>query len=196
MAYANQYPEYIKGLVLVDTICLPTSKPWTARLADVPVLGDWLVYLAGVPTLLKFARESCYDPDGNVVVRRMLDSFERNARENIRYFAAIRSTNTNCLGFVGTAEPVFRELCEKKCNDSSSSSNHFAIHLIWGKADRSIPYAHCLKLKGIAKEILGEGNGIVTETSFDEMPHNVFFPDAKPNECAACIREFVSRTFS
>ena len=126
------------------------------------------------------------------MVRQTLDTLERNARENPRYLAAIRSTNTHCLGFVGSAEPVFRELCEKK--HSSNNNINFDIHFIWGKVDQSVPYADCLKLQAIAKEILGEGNK-VTETSFDKMPHNVFFPDAKPDECAACIREFVVGAF-
>mmetsp|Transcript_26617 Transcript_26617/g.50230 ORF Transcript_26617/g.50230 Transcript_26617/m.50230 type:complete len:106 (-) Transcript_26617:223-540(-) len=54
MAYANQYPNHVKGLVLVDAVCLPASQPWTARLADVPILGDWLVYMAEVSTLVEF----------------------------------------------------------------------------------------------------------------------------------------------
>lgn len=180
MAYAAEYPQHIKGLVLVDSVCLPPTKPLAARLADLPVVGDLLVRFMGVNTLIKFARNSCHDPSK---VEPLLQALERNARENPRYFAAIRSTNANCLGFVGSAEPLFRECCRSA----------FPLHFIWGKADQSVPYDDCRKLQAIAREEMGKSN--VTELAFDDMPHNVFFPDAKPKECMESIHDFCIKAF-
>lgn len=168
----------MKGLVLVDSVCLPVSKPLAARVADLPLLGGIIVRNLGASTLNKFARSSMVDPDGNAEVKARLDLMSRNTLENPRFFAAVRSTNAQCLGFTGTAEPLYRKCAEAKV----------PIHLIWGKADTGVPYASCVKLNEIAKE----AGTTITEESFEDMPHNVFFPDGKPEECSKSICHFVS----
>ena len=62
------------------------------------------------------------------------------------------------------------------------------IQLIWGKEDRSVPYTQCCRLRGIAEEI----GTPVWETSFEGMPHNVFYPTARQQECSQAICEFGS----
>ena len=105
----------------------------------------------------------------------------RNVRENPRFFAACRSTSSHCKGFVGSAEDEFRAVCRAK----------IPMRLIWGKDDTSVPYTQCLALGAIAR---AEGAD-ASEVAFDGMPHNVFFEDAKPEECSRAICGFVAECF-
>ena len=161
-------------------MCLPASKPLAARIADLPVLGNLVVRALGRRTMVKFTRGACRDPDGDAV-RDFLERQARNVRENQRFFAACRSTSSHCKGFVGSAEDEFRAVCRAK----------IPMRLIWGKGDTSVPYAQCLALGDIAR---AEGAD-ASEVAFEGMPHNVFFEDAKPEECSRAICGFVAECF-
>ena len=67
IGYAARYPEHVKGLCLVDAVCLPALKPLAARIADLPVLGNLVVRALGRRTMVKFTRGACRDPDGDAV---------------------------------------------------------------------------------------------------------------------------------
>ena len=79
---------------------------------------------------------------------------------------------------MGSAEDEFRAVCRAK----------IPMRLIWGKGDTSVPYAQCLALGDIAR---AEGAD-ASEVAFEGMPHNVFFEDAKPEECSRAICGFVA----
>lgn len=180
IGYGAAYPDRVKGLVLIDAVCLPTAKPVAARIADAPIIGNWIVRNMGANAFLEFSKQSCNDPT-NPKTKNFLTKQERMTKENERYFAAVRSTNGNCAGMTGSAEPQFRECCSKG----------YPIHFIWGKKDASVPYSQCVKMRGIAEEL----GATALEESFDEMPHNVFFWDAKPEECSKSIQDFVCKAF-
>lgn len=182
IGYAAKHPEHVKGLCLIGPVCLPVSKPLAARIADLPIVGPLVVKLLGHSTMIEFSRNSCHNPDGVPAVQDFLEKLARNVRENERYFASIRSTNGKCKGFVGSAEQEFRQCCQSK----------IPLHLMWGKADASVPYSQCLALRKIAT---AEGlvEEVVSESSFEGMPHNIFFEDAKPEECSRSIRDFVAK---
>ena len=115
-----------------------------------------------------------------------------------RYFASIRSTNGNCAGFVAPSlEPEFRAVCAART----------PLLLVWGRADASVPYSHCQQLHAIAASAAdggqegsddgsNEGSGVVTswvrEVSFEGIPHNVFYPDARQKEVTEAILDFVT----
>lgn len=182
LAYAARYTQQVKGLVFVDAVCLPPTKPLTAHVADLPLIGNVLVRNLGSQTFVKFARKSCTpQADEYPGVKKFLEYASRNALENPRFFASIRSTNGNCLGFRGSAEHLFRKCCQSA----------IPMHFVWGKGDLSAPYQDCIKLRAIASELGME----TTETSFDNMPHNVFFADAKPKECSTSILSFVTNAY-
>jgi pimeloyl-ACP methyl ester carboxylesterase len=176
IGYAAQYPDNIAGLILMDSVSLPMKLSLAVRLVSLPIVGTFLVKNFGTQGFVHFAHQSLAKPDES---KDYLDKLQRNAFENPRFFAAVRSTMLHCKGFLGTtAEPEYRQCCEAK----------IPIHLIWGKQDKVCPYEFCCKLKAIAEDL-----GVpVSETSFEGMPHNIYFPDAKPEECAQSICEFVS----
>jgi len=180
IGYTAKCPDHVKGLVLIDAVCLPASKPLAAKVAELPYVGPIVVGLFGADTFLKFARASCTDP---ALLEDFFAKLERNVKENARFFAAVQSTNSNCKGFVGSAEPEFRQCCKAK----------IPIHGIWGKADTSVPYSQWLALKQIATWEGLKDVGLVTDVAFEGMPHNVFFEDSKPEECSQSICEFVSK---
>lgn len=181
IGYAAKYPDNLKGLILASSVCLPATKPLAARVADLPIIGDILASMLGANAMIKFATASCNDPAGFPEVQDFLDKLARNIYENKRYFAAIRSTNGHCKGFVGSAEEEFRTVCKHKV----------PLHMMWGEADVSVPYSHSIELQRIAKE--EEGLHDVTAISFEDIPHNIFLVDAKPEECSESIWNFVSR---
>jgi pimeloyl-ACP methyl ester carboxylesterase len=181
IGYASKHPEQVNGLVLMSAVCLEVSKPFTAKLADTPILGNLLVKMVGLKTFSKFSTSSCYDPE-HPKVKEFLGKQARTAVENPRFFASVRSTNGNCRGMVGSLEDEYRLCCQ----------SGFPIHLIWGKADQSVPYDNCIQMKKIATEL-----GVqVSEDSFANMPHNVMFPDAEPEKCAKSIVKFVESSFA
>ena len=164
----------------MDSISLPIPAPLIARVVDLPIIGDFLLRNFGAKGFAQFARVSLADPSK---MEDFLDKLDRNVQQNARFFAAVRSTNKNCKGFGGTsAEPEYRTCCEAK----------IPIHLIWGREDRATPYKNCVAMKKIAEELGTE----VSELSFEDMPHNIFFPDAKPEEVALSICEFVAKMSS
>jgi len=181
IGYAVKYPDHLKGLILASAVCLPASKPLAARVADLPYIGDMIVSLFGGNAMIKFATASCKNPSGFPEVQDFLAKLARNVHENKRYFASLRSTNRHCKGFVGSAEEDFRTVCKQKV----------PLHMIWGEADESVPYSQCLELQRIAKE--EEGLEDVTAVSFEGIPHNTMFVDAKQAECSESICNFVSR---
>lgn len=176
IAYASIYPEQMEGMVLMDAVCLPAVKPLIAKIAELPVLGTFLAQRFGASAMVKFSKASVVDPEHEVIAP-FLEKQEQNTRNNPRFFASIRSTNGNCKGMVGSAESEFRKCCQKK----------YPIRFIWGKADTATPYTNCLRMQEIAEE---EGCA-TTELSFDGIPHNVYFEDAKMMECAESIKEFL-----
>ena len=171
----------MQGLVLVAAVCLEVSKPFAAKLADLPFLGNLLVKMVGLKTFEKFSRGSCYDPE-HPQVKEFLQKQTRTANENPRFFASVRSSNGICKGMVGSLEDEYRICCQAG----------LPIHLIWGKADQSVPYENCLRMKEIATEL---GVTKLSEESFENMPHNVMFPDAEPEKCSKSILNFVQSNF-
>lgn len=183
VAYTANYPQHIQGLVLMDAVCLPVKKPLIARIADLPILGNVLAAKFGVQTFVEFSKKSVVDAE-LPQVQEFLAKQAQNARTNPRFFASLRSTNGNCRGMVGSAEDEFRKCCQQESS--------IPIHLIWGQADASAPYENCLQMREIASEL----GAVVTEDSYEGMPHNVFFADAKPKEVSKSICNFVSNVFS
>ena len=180
ISHAAQNPDVVSGLILLDTVCLPASKPLAARVADLPLIGGPIVSAFGAKSYIKFARASTVDPEGEAMGDWVF-KLTRNVTENPRYFSSIRSTNGNCRGFVDSLEPEYTAVCRRALTP---------IHLIWGCADVSVPYTHCERLKEIAMDCNG---CTVSELSFEGMPHNVHLPSARPGECAESIVEFVEK---
>jgi pimeloyl-ACP methyl ester carboxylesterase len=180
IAYAARHPDQVVGLALMDAVCLPVTKPLMAKISNLPVVGDFLAERFGASTFQKFARSGVVDPDHEIVGPFLQKQCE-NVATNPRYFSSIRSSNQHCQGMVGSAEDLFRKCCEAS----------IPIHLVWGKADTSVPYENCLEMKRIAQDLLKTAT--VTEDAFEDMPHNVFFEDAKPLECSKSVCDFVSK---
>ena len=201
----------IRGLVLIDAVCLPASKPITAKLINLPIIGNVLVRLFGAKTMMNFVKNSFYNPYEYETTQRIIHTTEQNVYQNPRYFASIRSTNAHCVGFVGgttqeeesEGETLFRQCCQNSQRKQLLSP--FPIHFIWGKNDTSVPYEQCLELQRIAKEEVVEDTTtttttssklIITELSFENMPHNIFDDDAKPTECSKSICDFIMQVYN
>jgi len=176
IGYAAQYPQFVKGLCLIATICLPLSLPIATNLVDVPILGPYAIENFGSAVFMMYAKKTFVEPD-SAIMKPILEKVARQLRENERCVAAIRSTSLHCRGFAtGSAEQEFVEVCKVS----------IPVHLIWGTEDDSVPYQHCIRLREIA---MAHGTA-VTDLTLEGMPHCVFYPDAKPRECEDSIREF------
>lgn len=180
LCYAGTYPEQVKGLILMDPVCLPVSKALLAHVADLPCIGEILVKLFGLATLKDFIRNSCDNPKHPEMAK--IQQWEISlADQSPRFFAAIRSTNGHSRGMTGSAEPDFRKCCR--------SPQKFPIHLVWGEDDEPIPFVHCELMKRIAEE---EGTPI-TVTSYPGVGHNVYMADSKPKECIEEVLAFAEK---
>ena len=110
---------------------------------------------------------------------RFLPKLEGMIKGNPRFFAAIRSTNANCRGFIRhlpSLEEEFRACCRAQ----------LPIQVLWGEGDSIVPVEHCHQLEATAKE----ENASCSVTIFPECNHNVFYADNQPADVAEEILRF------
>jgi pimeloyl-ACP methyl ester carboxylesterase len=174
IGFAAAHPDTIKGLVLINAACLPRKKP----------LGDecWVKLMGPGAAFRDFSQNSCKYTGQQILripqMQELVNKQCQNAMENVRFSAALASTNLHCGS--ASAEKDFRLCCAYR----------IPIHLIWGKADTWLPYAqHSAKLRHIATDICTE----VTEDSFRDVPHNFFIDSVKRKERSESIRNFASQ---
>ncbi|KAJ8605081.1 hypothetical protein CTAYLR_000351 [Chrysophaeum taylorii] len=177
LAFAASHPGRVKGLVMIDSICLEAHKPFAAYLALTPVVGDLVVSLYGPTAARQFALQNTTDPD---TARPEFEFMCHKIKTNPKFLASVASNNKYCRGVLGNLIPEFEAVC----------TAGLPVLLVWGHQDTVTPYAFCLKLQEIARD-LGHADK-VKEVSFPDAPHNIYFADAKPQEVAHAIAEFAA----
>uniref|UniRef100_A0A7S1UAI1 AB hydrolase-1 domain-containing protein n=1 Tax=Phaeomonas parva TaxID=124430 RepID=A0A7S1UAI1_9STRA len=172
LAYCAAQADKVKGMVLMGAAGLPVTKPFTARVADLPVIGNFLTRRLGYQTFRKFVRKA-FGPNPELD-GKFMPVLERLLTENPKYFASIRSTNKHFPfgGFRGE----FEELCARG----------MPVQLIWGEKDTATPFANCVEMERIAKA-QGARVGALT---FPDGAHNLHLDARLVDEVRESILEF------
>jgi 4,5:9,10-diseco-3-hydroxy-5,9,17-trioxoandrosta-1(10),2-diene-4-oate hydrolase len=138
---AENYPDYVRRLVLIDSAGLEQKVAMILRLISLPGVGELMgkVVLQGdFEKRLKMQRESW--PDQQIVPDEMIRlKYEATRWENVRktYFKALR-TNSNFWGMKRNVyKPIVRGL----------SSLKMPVLVVWGEQDDLLPVSHTQIIK-------------------------------------------------
>lgn len=125
--FAEQNPELVEKLVLIDSIGLPTEKRLFPIILEIPLINRLAVMLFGHKRILESQKEDFthYDADK---IEGYLKKFSKQM-EYKGFLRAIRSTVIS-VPFTGLVE-VFKNL----------GRSDLPIQLFWGKNDPLIPYS-------------------------------------------------------
>lgn len=125
--FAEQNPELVEKLVLIDSIGLPTEKRFFPIILEIPLINRLAVMLLGHKRILKGQKKDFthYDADK---IEGYLKKFSKQM-EYKGFLRAIRSTVIS-VPFTGLVE-VFKNL----------GRSDLPIQLFWGKDDPLIPYS-------------------------------------------------------
>lgn len=128
--FATQHPKQVDKLTLIDPAGFPLDRPWYFKLMLLPGAGELVLGLFGDGILLESMAGDFYDP-GDVA------DFIDRYKEQIPYKGfkrALLSTMRNNMldGFSET----YRRVGELD----------LPVLLIWGREDRTIPFAHSQNL--------------------------------------------------
>ena len=126
VVFADRHPKRVRRLVLIAPAGLPHELPLLGRLAQMPVVGDWMMTLFGRQVVLQFLEDSLSD-------RALASRVERSVVEPMTYkgyLPAVLSTLRNypLAGLADTYARVGRQ--------------NRRVLLIWGEVDRLIPIAN------------------------------------------------------
>lgn len=131
VTFADRHAEMAASLCLIAPAGYPVREPLTVKLARLPLLGDYLMTVAGDPFVLAGVKRAFVHPDS-------LPQFEAKFRVQMRYrgfsralLSTMRHMNMHNLG--ESYERIGRQ--------------NKPLLLIWGREDSVLPFANSEKIK-------------------------------------------------
>lgn len=128
--FAARHPERVNRLALIAPAGFPVEIPLTGKLVRLPVLGTYLMKVAGDRTLEKSVRRALYRPE------REPDYIHRFGEQ---------------LAFKGYKRAIVSTLRHFDLNDQRAAFEAAGAHprpvlLIWGRQDAIVPFAHSARV--------------------------------------------------
>ena len=184
IGYATMYPTSVRGICLIDAVILPVNKPLAGYVVAIPAIRAISMTLfrdTMKRTLRKFQYSSYLDVS-NSKIKKELEIFNLLLEHSPRFLRAVISSSVHFRGMLKSNERMFTHVCK----------SNVPMHFVWGEADGTTPYAHCLKLVKIS---INYGS----PTSLLSLPnarHSSFTPDTGNTErVAVSIVKFVKQCF-
>lgn len=128
--FADRHPGWVGNMVLVAPTGFPVPEPAAVKLTRMPVIGDWIMAVAGNGVLVKGTRKAFVNPD-------RFPEFTEKFKPQLKlrgYHRALLSTLRNMdMHRMGD---VYRRVGKRGTRTM----------LVWGREDRVLPFANSQKV--------------------------------------------------
>ena len=123
--FTDRHPSQVRRLMLIDPAGFTSQKAWSARLIQMPVLGEWLLNWFGDKILVSKLDQDFYQP-------AQLAQFTKKYRTQMQYKGFKRALlSTLRSGILGDLGQTFFRVGQQKR----------PVLLIWGEHDHTVPFA-------------------------------------------------------
>lgn len=123
VVFASKHPERVKKLVLLAPVGFPINLPFTARLAEAPIIGDWIMAVLGRRVLLAKTGKGFKD-------RKLAAEIKAKTQEQLDY-----------AGYLPALLSMLRHypLHALGATYSKLGATGIPTLLIWGEEDNVVP---------------------------------------------------------
>jgi pimeloyl-ACP methyl ester carboxylesterase len=167
MIYADRHPDSVRRICLIDPAGLPFNQPLKARIAAVPIIGEWIMGLFGDKIMVSNLQDYLFaEKENNSLIKK----FE-NQMQYAGFKRAILSTIRS--GVIMGAADAYKRIGKRE----------FPVLLIWGKEDLTVPF-----------ELSDRVRELIPNAEFHPIDKTVHLPHyERPEVVNPLVIEFLER---
>jgi pimeloyl-ACP methyl ester carboxylesterase len=124
VVFADRHPDSVRKLCLIGPAGLPWEQSLAAKLAQAPIIGEWIMGLLGDRVLVSNLRDYFHEDEGHA---EFVERFRRQM-QYIGYKAALLSSLRN--GVTTGAGEAYERV----------GGRETPVMLIWGREDKVVPF--------------------------------------------------------
>lgn len=148
--YCADHPEKVEKLILLAPAGMDSFKaPFYMKMCKIPGFGKWIFSLIGEKSLFNgCAREIIYSKDE-------IDDYQRRFAFSLQYKGFVDATFSSLINTILNTDETVK-------NYFSVAKNEIPMLVIWGTADRTMPYYQIERMKEVCPKgefITYEGSG-------------------------------------
>jgi pimeloyl-ACP methyl ester carboxylesterase len=137
VAFTDHHPEMVRKLCLIDPAGLPWRQSYAARLAQVPIIGDWIMGLMGEKVLLSNLKDYSYSDQGFEKLRQEFSNQMRYVGFKKALLSSLRS------GILSGTEEEYKRVGKQEK----------PTLLVWGREDQVVPFELSNKVREMIPKI-------------------------------------------
>ena len=168
VVFADRHPEMVRKLCLIDPAGLSWRQSLTARLAQAPMIGEWIMGLMGEKVLISNLKDYFHGDQGYVELKQEF----ANQMKYLGFKKALLSSLRS--GATSGAEEAYK----------SVGKQEIPVLLIWGREDQVVPFELSKKVQELIPKMEFH---IINEAA--HIPHY-----ERPGEVNPILIEFLTRS--